>query len=389
MASQPGLILRDPFRYTDSVLLIPPPLVRALACFDGLQTEAELGLMFKRIGGGQLGPEDARRFHHTLRTNGFLESKEHEAMKAARHAEFRRALGRTPAHAGSAYPETSPELIATLDGYHQAFDAKGLPPKNGPIRALAAPHVSPSGGAASYAAAYRRLTPELADRTFVILGTSHYGEPDRFGLATKGYQTPLGTAEVEQSLVERLSRAAPKAVIEEDYCHAVEHSIEFQVVFLQHAVSPKVRIVPILCGPYAAPAIRGKPPESNPEVARFFDALRELTEREGDRLFFVLGVDLAHIGTRYGDTGAVRANQGRMLEVEREDREGLTHICRGEREAYLEHMIEKNGDLKWCGFPPFYAFLKAMPTAQGRLLHYEQWNIDPESVVSFAGIEFH
>ena len=29
----------------------------------------------------------------------------------------------------------------------------------------------------------------------------------------------------------------------EDYCHAVEHSIEFQVVMLQHIYGPKVRIL--------------------------------------------------------------------------------------------------------------------------------------------------
>jgi hypothetical protein len=30
-----------------------------------------------------------------------------------------------------------------------------------------------------------------------------------------------------------------------------------------------------------------------------------------------------------------------------------------------------------------------VPAARGRLLRYEQWNIDPESVVSFAAMEFH
>jgi hypothetical protein len=35
-----------------------------------------------------------------------------------------------------------------------------------------------------------------------------------------------------------------------------------------------------------------------------------------------------------------------------------------------------------------YTFLKAVPEARGSLLHYEQWNINPESVVSFAALEF-
>jgi len=49
---------------------------------------------------------------------------------------------------------------------------------------------------------------------------------------------------------------------------------------------------------------------------------------------------------------------------------------------------EKRDDLKWCGSAPLYTFLKALPGARGELLRYEQWNIDPQSVVSFAGIAF-
>jgi hypothetical protein len=35
---QPGLVIRDPYRFSDSMLLIPPPIVQSLACFDGEQT---------------------------------------------------------------------------------------------------------------------------------------------------------------------------------------------------------------------------------------------------------------------------------------------------------------------------------------------------------------
>jgi hypothetical protein len=45
-------------------------------------------------------------------------------------------------------------------------------------------------------------------------------------------------------------------------------------------------------------------------------------------------------------------------------------------------------DLKWCGAAPFYAFLRAVPRARGQALHYDQWNIDHESVVSFAALSF-
>ena len=43
------------------------------------------------------------------------------------------------------------------------------------------------------------------------------------------------------------------------------------------------------------------------------------------------------------------------------------------------------------GFSPLYTFLaslRQLTEIRGRVLHYEQWNIDPQSVVSFAGLEF-
>jgi AmmeMemoRadiSam system protein B len=226
----------------------------------------------------------------------------------------------------------------------------------------------------------------------VILGTSHYGMPEKFGLTRKPYRTPLGTAEVDVELVDRLARKASDAVIMEDYCHAVEHSIEFQVVFLQHAVGPNVRILPILCGPLLDNLRTGRPPDSHADVARFVDALAELAASEGDRLFWVLGVDMAHMGARYGDGVALTAGEGRMQQVSAQDTARIERLCAGDTEGFVRLVQANQDDLKWCGYAPFYVFLRTMgyvrPNLQGRLLRYDQWNIDAQSVVSFAALEF-
>jgi len=53
-------------------------------------------------------------------------------------------------------------------------------------------------------------------------------------------------------------------------------------------------------------------------------------------------------------------------------------------------LVEENGDddLKWCGSSAIYSFMKAVPQARGTMRRYEQWNIDEQSVVTFAGISF-
>jgi hypothetical protein len=61
----------------------------------------------------------------------------------------------------------------------------------------------------------------------------------------------------------------------------------------------------------------------------------------------------------------------------------------GDAAGFWEQVRENQDDLKWCGSAPIYTFLRAVPEARGQLLHYQQWNIDPASVVSFAGMRFH
>jgi AmmeMemoRadiSam system protein B len=230
--------------------------------------------------------------------------------------------------------------------------------------------------------------PEDRDRTFVVLGTSHYGAPEKFGLTRKPYITPWGEPRTDTALVDELIRKAPGAVTTEDYCHAVEHSIEFQVLFLQSIFGPDIRILPILCGSYARSIYRGGKPEANDDVARFLGALGEIAEREGDRLLWVLGIDMAHMGKRYGDAFPALANEREMLAVDTRDRQRMERIAAGDAGGFWELVQENHDDLKWCGSSPVYTFLKTVPRARGTIERYEQWNIDPQSVVSFAGMSF-
>jgi len=164
--------------------------------------------------------------------------------------------------------------------------------------------------------------------------------------------------------------------------------VELQVIFLQHMLGPDVKILPVLVGSFAHSIYQGGRPEDDDKARAFFDALGELREREGDRLFFVLGVDMAHMGARYQDSFEAIAGEGAMLEVEQRDRARISRINSLDADGYWDLIQERRDDLKWCGSSPFYTFLKTAPEARGELLHYEQWNIDDRSVVTFAGMQF-
>ncbi len=383
-AEHPGLFIRDPYRYSDAMLIIPPALVACLECFDGLHSELDLRERLVRITGDLNVGQLQQHLTETLSTAGFLEDAHFERMKQERIRGFSDSPVREPAHAGAAYPAEPEALRQTMARYMEG----PAPHSADHVFAIAAPHVSPEGGWQSYRAAYSMLGPEHRDRTFFILATSHYGEPETFGLTRKRFATPLGEAVTDQRLVDWLAEHGGEAVRMEDYCHSFEHTVELQVIFLQHQLGPGVRIVPILCGPYAHSLLNGGSPEHDERVKRFVEALGELVEREGSRAFWVLGVDMAHMGARYQDQFHARADQGPMMEVAARDRARIERINSCDAAGFWELVRENRDDLKWCGSAPFYTFLKAAPGAHGELLRYEQWNIDERSVVSFAGISF-
>jgi AmmeMemoRadiSam system protein B len=379
---RPGLLIRDSRNYSDVMLVIPPPLVACLAFFDGEHDELDLKSALARITGELDVSEIQQHFIEMLSRSGFLHDHIYDELREQRHRAFAESPVREPSHAGSAYPAERAELQRTLAGYMNGSAAA----MDGDLIGIAAPHVSPFGGVETYRAAYSALSQEHRNRTFIVLGTSHYGEPDRFGITRKAFATPFGQVQTDAVITDRLAKQ-PAAIVE-DYCHSIEHSIEFQVVFLQYLFGADVRVVPVLCGSFARSIYGGGKPEDNEDVCRFFDELGDIAASERSRLTWVLGIDMAHIGPRYGDRLPVRANQGQMLEIAERDRARIDRINAGDAAGFWDLVQQNQDDLKWCGSSPLYTFLKTVPGVRGALREYQHWNIDEESVVSFGALAF-
>lgn len=389
---RPGLLMRDPYQFTEQTIIVPPLLARALQFFDGEHTELDLKAYLARATGKLDVSELSKHFVDAMEHGGFLESETFFRLRDEKRRAFAEAPVKEPAHAGTAYDDEPEALHKQLNDW--GANSSDTDPAAGRLVGIAAPHVSPEGGYRGYAAAYRRLRPEHTGKTFVILGTSHYGAGEKWGLTRKAYNTPLGPVETDQSFVEKLAKRAGDAIEMEDYCHASEHSIEFQAVYLQHVLGQhlpegdRLKAVPILCGGLSESLYGGGQPEDNGHVRRFFDALGETAEERGDELVFVLGIDLAHIGRRYGDESPAEAEKGPLAEVRRRDEERLARVAAGDRAGYYALVEPNHDDLRWCGHGPLYTFLASAKGFAGRVLSYEQWNIDPQSVVSFTAMEF-
>jgi AmmeMemoRadiSam system protein B len=385
LEDRPGLLIRDTFRFSDTTLILPPPLVPLLRFFDGKHEERELhhGL-FELTGEVDVGPL-TQHLVESLDHAGFLINERFLGLREAKMEAFRQLPDRQPAHAGGGYPEEAGALRGMMERY---LNPDGVPGGETARVGIAAPHASPDASWESYREAYLGLPAEAGERTFVILGTSHYGAPERFGLTRKNYVTPFGAARTDQEAVEFLARRVPGAVEMEDYCHSIEHSIEFQTVFLQAVYGPEVKVLPVLCGPFGRSLYQGGMPEEDEGVAAFLEALREWRAGPGREAYWVLGVDMAHVGRRYGDEEGVQAGDEQMARVEERDRARLAAIERGDAEGYWGLVQPDHDDLRWCGSAPIYTFLRTAPEVRAELKRYQQWNIDGESVVSFAALHF-
>ena len=114
---RPGLLIRDPYRYSTTTLIIPPLLVECLRLFDGQSSHLDLHQFLVRLTGDIRAGEAAESLAGALAEAGFLEDETYHAARRQCHEEFAAASVREAAHDGTAYPDDAGELRRLLDGY--------------------------------------------------------------------------------------------------------------------------------------------------------------------------------------------------------------------------------------------------------------------------------
>jgi hypothetical protein len=210
---------------------------------------------------------------------------------------------------------------------------------------------------------------------------------DVFALSEKDFETPLGVAECDRPWVEKIKAAGAEVIAKNDFAHRAEHSIEFQVLFLQHLLQKdSFKIVPILCGnlqislsEYSRRAYREK-------AGIFLEGLKNTIENQRDQTLLIAGVDLSHIGPKFGHDMPAQYLKGQS---EIHDR------------ALLDSLTALNADLFWqesgrvkdkynvCGFAALACLLEVLQPCKGHLLGYETWHEEAaRSAVSYAAVAF-
>jgi MEMO1 family protein len=316
---------------------------------------------------------DSPRFHRAWR----------EMRDAYHPLEIRQAM-----FEGRSYPADPEGLTKFLDEHYAAAGGSEAPARAQAPRALLAPHLDPRRAGKVMAAAYRELDPALADREplrIVVFGTGHTMFGDLFALTRKHFETPLGRVDCDVEFVDAVAGRLGNSAYEAEITHRDEHSIEFQVVYLKHRFGGRrVTIVPILCGGFHALLDSGRTPRELPEFEAMIEAVRDVERERGGHTLYVAGIDLSHIGPRFGDPAV---DDRVRTETEAVDRAALEAARRGDADGWFQAIAAQDDATRICGFAPTYAMLRcASPAAEGRLVQYERSDEPDSSFVSVAAM---
>src|ERR1051325_11486069 len=80
---RPGLLIRDPFQYSTSTLIVPPALIESLTFFDGEHSELDLREYLVRATGDLQSVELMKHLSDSLSQAGFLEDAAFSERKQA------------------------------------------------------------------------------------------------------------------------------------------------------------------------------------------------------------------------------------------------------------------------------------------------------------------
>lgn len=377
---QQFVMVRDPLGLVREGQGIPMPLFHLMANLKPGATISDLqATVSEQAGGEQITTEQVTALVNELDQAYLLASPAFFTAKEDVVNDFVEDPCRPYIMAGRAYPGDPEEIRAWLE----ATLLGGNPNTQGRIKAIVAPHIDPGIGAGVYARAYAPLPPAQPERV-IVLGVGHQMTGGMFSFSQKTFETPLGSIANDTDLSQRLAEAAGNAATADDFAHRSEHSIEFQLLFLQHLLPTPFKLVPILCGSLLY-GMEDYTREAFVNAAGpFLEELRKAVDDPGTLL--VAGVDFCHVGPKFGHKETARELES---ETRNHDRELLNALCDCDADAFWEESMRVRDKYNVCGFSALATMLEVLPDCSGNQLGYEIWNEEPtSSAVSYAAMTF-
>ena len=204
---------------------------------------------------------------------------------------------------------------------------------------------------------------------YIIIGLSHNGYGSCISL--EDWETPLGTARADKEfLKELMSVSGLKA---DESAHAIEHSLEVQLPFIQH-LNPAAKIAPVIASP-------------DMDYSALANAIAGTIKKLGKHAIIIASSDFTHYGKHYGYspfTSDVKENLYKL------DNTAIKFIENLDAKGFLKFIDDTGATI--CGKWPIATVIEAcrlLGAQKARLLSYYtsgDLTNDYNTAVGYGGI---
>lgn len=386
------IVLWDPSGLSSEKLIIPLNFFYLFQFLDGKHSLEQVGVEYLKKYGEFLMPDKLDKLIADLDQKLFLEGDRYEKAKVEVLKAYREAPTRKPQFAGKSYEEDPEKLREQIAGFFSSKEGpKSGPSENTgkPIKGLIAPNYEPKDAGPLYAWAYKELKEAESPDVFVVIGIGHAGLDEPVAVTNKDFETPLGIVPVNQPIIDYMKAKGGEKLFSEEIRHQKEHSIEFQLPFLQETVGKEksISIVPVLS---SFPPISFIDPELKDfadKIEKFVVLLKEAIAASGTKVCIIASANLAHIGLRYGDnTAPTDFSFHRCMQT---DLEMLKQVEEVNAQGFAQFLITEQDKRHVLGFSAIYLLLKLIEAEKGEVLRYDREIVDQfNSTITYASTAF-
>lgn len=377
-------VVRDSLGLIAKSLVLPEETIAVLSLIDGKKSVRDLQLELIRINNGYfIGSEVVSDLLANLDSSFLLESDHYLREREKIVKDFVQDKVRNPYLAGKSYPDSEQELRDYLASFFKLSEGTKSEKPSKKIRALLSPHIDLEIGKEVYVDAYRAIQTRSPQKV-LLFGVGHSMEDHLISLTDKDFCTPLGTVNSEKKYIELLRKTGGVIIAPDDFAHRSEHSLEFQIIFLQYLFGNTFSIIPVLFGSFHKLIKSFSRPSDIPFLKDVLSIFKSILDEEGPDILAVAGVDFSHIGPKFGH----RQSANLMLEETRmQDKRLMDAICRNDVKGFWEETQKSEGRFNVCGFSAISCLLEICSNAEGEVLGYDIWEESvTQSAVSFAAI---
>lgn len=378
------VLLRDPSALSDVTLSMSLPALHILSLMDGHHTTEQIRQKFEQQFGQPLPAETIQQLLRSLEEGRFLEGAAFEEFYEQLVREYLESPSRTMNPVGGLGLDED-DVAGGLDEMFN-WGKDGRPKTE--LVGLIAPHLDYSRGRPCYLEAYSALVGQDHIERFVILGTNHFGRSSAIVATGKDFQTPLGVSAVDFGFLAELERRCGQTLRRFEFDHQREHSVELQVLLLQHLFgADSFRIVPFICPSPAGPQETAPSDEVGVDLKDFARSLSALISEDDTPTCVIAGADLSHVGRFFGDTGGL--SDQFLGEVRDRDQAALARVEAGDPEGFLRQVHDEENPTRICSAGCIYTLMVALSDARPRVLRYHQAvNQEMDCTVTCAAATF-